>query len=92
MNWTPFAILGGLVLEGICALIERHAVRGHPRKANPPFRVFQYGILEPGVWFFVMKLPSWQWALVDYGRRLAWCQLQVAWTSESGWMHQYVPE
>lgn len=98
MTWMPWAILSGLVLEAISHLIERYAVhQTESCQAFPPFRVFQYGTFiadyqEPRkrAWFFEMKLPSWQWVRHDYDRRVGWGQLRIAWTSERGWLAEYV--
>jgi hypothetical protein len=101
MKWMPFAILGGLALEAISAMIERHAVTVPMNFESPPFRIFQYGVMLDSwshsarvrrVWFFVMKLPSWRWDKHDYGRQQGWQQLEVAWTGDRGWIAEYVPE
>lgn len=88
MTWTPWAILAGLVLEAISAWIARHAVHPEPYEAMRPFRFCHWGTLpEPHhrPWFFAMKLPIYQWNLVDYGRRQGWLQLHLVWIEHEGW-------
>lgn len=97
MTWMPWAILSGLALEAINAWIERHAVHVAENEVHPPFRLWQYGtrwsygpeyIVRWPIekrWFFLLKLPSWQWGKLDYGRRMGWMQLVLVWESDKGW-------
>jgi hypothetical protein len=90
--YTPHFILGTIVLELLCWLVNRHAVRARADQVQPEFRFVQWGYLDElyyskrvSIRFFAVKLPSWQWMHSDYGRRYGWHQLEIVWTSERGW-------
>jgi hypothetical protein len=96
VTWMPIAILGGLLLEGLNALIARFAVHVDRHEPMPRFRLFQYGTLVSGdtntpEWFFAWKLPSYEWGRIDWGRKEGWLQRVVFWADRRGWQILLVP-
>jgi hypothetical protein len=101
MTWMPYAILGGVLLEALTALIARYAAHLDVFEIHPEFRLFSYGTrttyYSPAdgrpsrEWFFILKLPSWQYGQFDYSRRWGWLQLCWIWTSTNGWSEWWQP-
>lgn len=103
MKYTWVAILVGLWLELVDVVLARYAVTVPKGEEHPKFRVFQYGKRHTTEhhdrsfgpsrweWFFILKLPSWDWQKGDYGRRWQWHQLCLVWTDTHGWMTWYEP-
>lgn len=101
MRYTPIAILVGLLLELIDFVLARYATTVPAGHLHPEFRAFQYGKRYEGSWgadgrwrvesFFILKLPSWRWVSLDYGRNWGWGQLCLVWTDTEGWRTWHQP-